>query len=189
MRVAILSSVAADSPLMQTLREDAAKTKALTPAPAVIASTPDRAKVIASFGGISQLRGDPARGREVFRQTCAACHRFKEEGRELGPDLGMVATKPDDWLLTAIFDPNQAVEPRYQAQHATLVDGTDLLGILTGETANNITLRAADGNERAVLRSELREIRPLGRSLMPEGLEAALTPQGAADLTSYLRAK
>lgn len=187
MRVAILSSVPPTSPLMKTLAERPAEKRATSSAPAITASTPDRAKVVESFKAAASAPGDPARGREVFRQICAACHRFKGDGRELGPDLAMVASKPADWLLTAIFDPNQAVEPRYQAQHVTLLDNSSVLGLIASETANNITLRIADGTERAVLRSDLREIRPLGQSLMPEGLETLLTKEDVANLLTYLR--
>lgn len=99
----------------------------------------------------------------------------------------MTTSKPDDWMFTAILDPNQAVEARYQAQHLVLNDGSELLGLIVGETGNNVTLRTADGSERAVLRTEMRSAKPLGRSLMPEGLESVLKPQDMADLLRYLR--
>lgn len=189
MRVAILSSVSTDSPLMAILRDDIGKpsTGRVQQAPTVTATSPDRAKVIGSFADISRLHSNPTKGREVFLQVCSACHRAKGEGREIGPDLGMVSSKPDDWLLTAIFDPNQAVEDRYRAQQVTTTGGSALFGLVAGETANNITLRMADGSERLVLRSEIREIKPLQRSLMPEGFESVLKPQDVADLLSYLR--
>jgi hypothetical protein len=38
-----------------------------------------------------------------------------------------------------------------------------------------------------VARSQLKEIRTTGRSLMPEGLEAGLGPQDLADLLAFLR--
>jgi putative heme-binding domain-containing protein len=63
------------------------------------------------------------------------------------------------------------------------------VGLIAAETGNNITLRSPDGSERAILRSEIRETKPLGRSLMPEGLEGTLKPQDLADLIGYLRAK
>ena len=59
---------------------------------------------------------------------------------------------------------------------------------MIGETGNNITLRTVDGGERAILRSDIQSMKPLGRSLMPEGLEGALKPQDLADLIGYLRA-
>jgi putative heme-binding domain-containing protein len=108
---------------------------------------------------------------------------------EVGPDLAMTADKPLDWLLTAIFDPNAAIEPRYQAQLVKTKAGAALTGILSGETANNLTLRLPGGTEQAVLRDDLAGQEPLGRSLMPEGLEAALKPQDVADVLAWIRAK
>jgi putative heme-binding domain-containing protein len=190
MRVAILSSVPRDSPLMTALREDAPKkSAAATPrAPVFKPSTPDRAKVIATFVGSTSGSGDQAHGAQIYRQLCSACHRFKGEGREVGPDLATIAGKPEEWLLAAVFDPNQAIEARYEAQHVKTKDGTELLGLVVGETANNITLRTAEGTDRAVLRTDIQEIKPLGRSLMPEGVEGALKPQDFADLIKFLRA-
>jgi putative heme-binding domain-containing protein len=190
MRVAILSSAGQESPLMKILREEnEGKRNNPAPAPIVKPADANRAKVIATYAGVPQLRANSAHGREVFRQTCAVCHRFKGDGRELGPDLAMVAAKADDWLLAAIFDPNQAIEARYQAQHVVMKDGSEAVGLIAAETGNNITLRSPDGSERAILRSEIRETKSLGRSLMPEGLEGALKPQDLADLIGYLRAK
>ena len=101
----------------------------------------------------------------------------------------MVSDKPDDWLLTALFDPNAAVEPRYQALVVKLKNGTEISGIVAGETANNLTLRLPGGAEFAVLRADIAEEKPSGRSLMPEGLETVLKPQDVADVIAWLRAK
>ena len=101
----------------------------------------------------------------------------------------MTAAKPNDWLLTAMLDPNAAVEARYMVWVATLKDTTATAGIITAETANNLTLRSADGQEHTILRSDLKEAAPLHRSLMPEGLEAALQPQDVADILAWLRQK
>ena len=187
MRVAIMSS----------LRPEDALFKSLNTAPAAIAkvpelrkpTTPDRAKVIATYASVPKLNGDAARGQQLFKAQCALCHRLKGEGIEVGPDLAMTATKPDDWMLTAIFDPNAAVEPRYAAHLVKLKAGGELTGIIASETANNITLRLPGGTEQAVLRSDFAAVKPLGKSLMPEGIEAALKPQDVADVLAWLRSR
>ena len=187
MRVAILSSVAPTHRFMKLLVERTASKDAAPAAPVVTATTADRAKVVSSYLAKLETPGDAGRGKQVFQQNCAACHRFKNDGREIGPDLAMVSSKPAEWLVTAIFDPNQAVEPRYQAQKATLKDHQMVVGLITGETANNITIRTVDGKEQAVLREDLEDLRPLGQSLMPEGLESVLRFEDFAHLLSYLR--
>jgi putative membrane-bound dehydrogenase-like protein len=186
-KIAAQSSCPPDSELFAKLRSGEPLPKSL--APPVFPALADRAKVIASFAGVAQLNGIAMSGRAAFQNHCSMCHRLKGEGHEVGPDLGMVAGKPIDWLLTAIFDPNQTVEQRYRAQRIVLKSGGELVAIIATETANNITTKTLDGAEHAILRDDIREVIPLGRSLMPEGLESALKPQDIADLVSWLRAK
>jgi putative heme-binding domain-containing protein len=113
----------------------------------------------------------------------------KGEGHEVGPDLGQVGDKPVDWLLTAIFDPSAAVEARYLMHSIKLKNGTELAGIISAETANNIVLRLPGGTDLPVLRADIASDQATTRSLMPEGLETVLKPQDVADVISYLRAK
>ncbi len=94
-----------------------------------------------------------------------------------------------DWLLIAIFDPNAAVEARYQAHTLKLKSGVELSGILSVETGNNIVLRLPGGADYPVFRADIISDKATGRSLMPEGLETVLKPQDAADVIAWLRAK
>ncbi|TXT43744.1 MAG: membrane-bound dehydrogenase, partial [Limisphaerales bacterium] len=186
MRVAILSSVSPASPVFAKLNQPvrpAAVAAFVPPRP----STPDRAKVIAGYAGVAALPGVAARGLEVFKQHCATCHRLKGEGAEVGPDLGMAADKPVDWLLTAIFDPNAAVEDRFRALTVRLKTGGELTGIVSAETANNLVLRLPTGLDLPVLRGDIATQTASGRSLMPEGVETLLKPQDVADLIAHLR--
>jgi putative heme-binding domain-containing protein len=190
MRPAILSSVTPNSPLMEKLNRAANKPVVAAPLPAVAAHpNPARAKVAESYAGVANLRGDAVHGHQVYRTTCIICHKLKGEGNELGPDLSTVADKPVDWLLTAIFDPNAAVEERYQTHHVTTNSGLDVVGLIVAETANNLVVRMPGGVEQTILRSDLKEHTPLGKSLMPDGLEAVLKEQDVADVIAWIRAK
>lgn len=188
MRLAILSSLQPDNPLFAKLNPAVTKS---APANIVLPkpSTPDRAKVIASYAPVAQLKGVASHGRELFQQQCAICHRLKGEGQEVGPDLAMVADKPTDWLLTAIFDPNAAIEDRFKAQTLKLKSGAEMAGLISAETANNVVLKLPGGSEVPVLRSDIASQQPSNRSLMPEGLETVLKPQDVADLLKYLTTK
>ena len=151
------------------------------------ATDPNRRAVLAKFERAKSLSGDPAKGEHLYRQNCAQCHRFQNEGSTLGPDLGSVSEKPGDYLLSAILDPNQAVEARYIGYTATEKDDSEYTGIITSETANSVTLTAASDIKKTILRSELKKLNATGKSLMPEGLENAITPEQMADLLAYLR--
>jgi len=186
-RTAVLSSLRPESALFQALqRTDAMPAKA-APVLGRDPSSPDRAAVVASYGAAEQLVGDSQRGKAQFETLCASCHRMKGIGHEVGPDLAMVRTKPFDWLLIAILDPNGVVEARYRGWAVTLRNGETLEGLVSAETGNNIVLRQSGGVEHAVLRSEIASMEPLKSSLMPGGLETVLPPQGMADLVHWLR--
>ena len=65
-------------------------------------------------------------------------------------------------------------------------DGRELSGIIVAETPTALTLRAPNKADETVLRGELKELTAAGLSLMPEGLEAAFTPQQLADLIAFV---
>jgi putative heme-binding domain-containing protein len=101
----------------------------------------------------------------------------------------MTTTRDTDWLLTAILDPNAAVEARYLGYTAETKSGREFTGIITAETPNNLVMRGADGTEETILRTDLKQLLGSGLSLMPEGMESALKPQDMADLLAFIRAK
>jgi putative heme-binding domain-containing protein len=169
------------------LRNHASASIAQRAAKIFSATDANRREVIAKYETVKSLKGDAANGQALFRQTCAQCHRFQNEGATLGPDLGSVAEKPIDYLLNAILDPNQAVEARYIGYTAVEKDDSEFSGVITSETANSVTLTAANELKKTILRSELKDLKSTGKSLMPEGLETGLPPQALADILAYLR--
>jgi putative heme-binding domain-containing protein len=149
----------------------------------------DRQALLKEYRGVEKLTADPAKGLALFRQNCSPCHRFKEEGHEIGADLNTMAGKPIQTLLTAILDPNQAVEARYVNYAAVTRSDREISGVITAETATSITIRSPGGNEEVILRNDLKELTSSGLSLMPEGFEKALSPQQMADLIAYISAR
>jgi len=90
-------------------------------------------------------------------------------------------------LLKNILDPNAVIEPRFVSYNVLTRDGRSLSGVLQGETSTSLTLVQGGGLRETILRSEIAEIRASGQSLMPEGLEQAMTPQDLADLIAFLK--
>jgi putative heme-binding domain-containing protein len=124
----------------------------------------------------------------LFGTHCALCHRFRGDGIDIGPDLGALVNKSVPVLLTAILDPNQAVEWRYVTYTATTADGRELGGVMVSETPGSFTLRTAGGQDETLLRNAVTRLDSSKLSMMPEGLEHALTPQDMADLIEYILA-
>lgn len=146
-----------------------------------------RQDVIDRYAAALRPQGDAGRGKELFQKHCSVCHRVHDVGHVVGPDLLPYSGKPAQALLIALFDPNQAVEPRYQTYAVSFDDGRTASGLVIDETSAGFTLLAAEAKRVAVLRSEIDELRNTGKSLMPEGFEQRLGVDDVSDLWAYIR--
>ena len=149
--------------------------------------TSKRADVLAKFKPALKLKGDAAKGKAVFAQVCITCHKLDGIGIDLGPDLRSVVQHDAEKLMNSILDPSAIIEPGFMAYNCTLKSGEQLYGVIATETSASLTLMMAGNLTKSVLRSEIASLQSTGTSLMPEGLEAALTPQSLADLIAYLK--
>lgn len=148
--------------------------------------TSNRAALLESHRDVLTTPGDIARGQTHFEKTCAACHKISDSGKGFGPDLGALSDRSPQAMLTAILDPNQAVDPRYLNYLIETKEGETHTGILLSETASAIILGGADGQRRSILRTDIDSMRSGGLSLMPEGLEQSLGIQGIADVIAFI---
>ncbi|MBL9132776.1 MAG: c-type cytochrome, partial [Verrucomicrobiaceae bacterium] len=146
-----------------------------------------RAAVVEKFKPALKLQGDATRGKTVFASVCISCHKLDGVGLELGPDLRSVAQHDAEKLLNSILDPSAIIEPGFMAYHCTLKSGEQLYGVIATETSASLTLKMAGNLTKSILRSDVASLKSTGISLMPEGLEAAMTPQSLADLIAYLK--
>lgn len=147
----------------------------------------ERRKVLERYRAALARKGDPGRGREVFKKNCATCHHVADIGVDVGPDISDTRTKTAEALLGDILDPNQAIDNNYVNYLVTLKSGKSLSGIIAAETASSITLRRAEKQTDVVLRQDIEEIASSGVSLMPEGLEKTITIAEMADLLDFLK--
>ncbi len=164
-------------------RVEAVRTRAAREFGAVPA---DRQTVVETFLPALRLKGDAALGAVLFRERCATCHRFKEEGTVLGPDLASVVANGPEKLLVSILDPNREVAPNFVAWTVESTDGESVTGLWAGENDSGVTLKLAGGQETRIPRAKVARMKPEGRSLMPEGLESGWGSQQMADLLSHL---
>ena len=147
----------------------------------------NRQKVIERYRtAISALTGEPRRGADVFDKNCATCHRHTPR-ENVGPRLGGLTDRSPDALLTRILDPNREVKPNFIAYSLTTRDGSELTGVIVNESATSVTLRRAGGQEDNILRKNIESIASSSLSLMPEGLESAISEQQMADLIQFLQ--
>lgn len=150
-------------------------------------ATVDRQAVITRYEAAVPLHGDVARGAELFRQHCLACHAVQGVGPRVGPDLAAVGSRNRNLLLIDILDPSRNVTPDFASYVAVTRKGRVFSGIIAAETADAVTIRRERGEQDTLLRSEVEELRATGKSIMPEGLEEKLSPAQLADVLEFLR--
>jgi putative membrane-bound dehydrogenase-like protein len=148
---------------------------------------PSRAAIVDSFSPVRELDGDVARGADVFKKRCGACHQLGKLGKQLGADLASLRDRSTGALLTAILDPNRAVEARFLNYVAVTNAGKSYSGMLRTESATSITLASADGKEVTLLRKDLDTLVGSAKSFMPEGLEKDISHQEMADVISFVQ--
>ena len=145
-----------------------------------------RDDVVKAFQSALNLRGDAAKGRQIYTERCLSCHRAEGQGHALGPDLVTVKTTGKEKLLVNILDPNREVPPQFVAYSLETKDNESYTGLVVNETPNSVTLRMAFGQETTVTRANVKKLESGGQSLMPEGLEANLTPEDLANLLEFI---
>ncbi len=130
--------------------------------------------------------GDPFAGVAVFQKLCAQCHKIYGEGQEVGPEITLNGRNDFDQLVSNVFDPSLVIGQGYQATTVATKDGRVLTGLLAEDTPERVVLRVQGGKAETVPRADVEEQTTAPLSLMPEGVEAQLTPQELADLFAYL---
>ncbi|WP_312137986.1 PVC-type heme-binding CxxCH protein [Sphingobacterium sp.] len=126
-------------------------------------------------------------GAAIFQAQCAVCHTYGGKGGQVGPDLSGIKNQPADALLLHILAPNYEVYPQYQSVIVKTKDGSTKSGWVVSETDNGLTLRTATGADEAVLRSNIETLTNSGLSLMPDGMEKAMSKEDMANLIEYLK--
>jgi putative membrane-bound dehydrogenase-like protein len=128
-----------------------------------------------------------ARGRKVFENQCAKCHKFEGKGHDVGPNLDGAA-RDVEYLLVNVLDPNRVVGAPYFTRLVTLKNGRVETGLLAAEDETSITLKAENDALKVIPRKEIEEISVQEKSLMPEGLANNMTVQDFRDLIRYVMA-
>jgi putative heme-binding domain-containing protein len=131
---------------------------------------------------LAKKSGHKTKGKVVFEQNCAKCHRHGSLGANIGPDLTGMAVRPREDLLTDILDPNKSVEGNYRQYQVETKQGQLLTGLMLAETRTAVELLDSEGKKHLVLREDVDRIIATKLSLMPEGFEKV----GEADLVNLL---
>ena len=175
---------AALEPRAAALRERAtALTKTLPPEDARI-----DAVIAARLGAAGSHRADATRGAPLFAMHCAACHRFRDTGGNVGPSLDGIGSRAIQRLVEDILDPSRNVDPAFRLTSVTLKNGETKSGMNFREEAARVLLTdPANGQDVAIARSDIATTTVLATSPMPATFETALSESEFFDLIEFLR--
>ncbi len=127
-------------------------------------------------------------GRELFlgKAACATCHQLRGEGMKVGPDLSNLIHRDYASVLKDLVEPSAAINPDAVGYVVVLKDGDAITGTRLSETAEELQLAQPGGAVAKLKKIEIIETKPMTVSLMPAGLDKALTAKELRDLMTYL---
>jgi putative membrane-bound dehydrogenase-like protein len=141
-----------------------------------------------ALAAVLKEKGNVALGEQIFtKATCVACHTVRETEAQKGPYLGNIAQtykRPD--LAQNILDPNKTIAQGFASEMITLKDGTQQMGFITLEGANEVKLRNIASQEFTFKTADIKERQKLPMSMMPPMLMANFTVKEFASLLDYL---
>jgi putative membrane-bound dehydrogenase-like protein len=141
-----------------------------------------------ALAAVLKEKGNVALGEQIFtKATCVACHTVKETEAQKGPYLGNIAQtykRPD--LAQNILDPNKTIAQGFASEMITLKDGTQQMGFITLEGANEVKLRNIAAQEFTFKTADIKDRQKLPMSMMPPGLMMNFTVKEFASLLDYL---
>ena len=141
-------------------------------------------------GELLKMKGDAANGGKVFfipTVGCANCHQVKGQGVDFGPNLTEIGSKlGKDALYESILEPSAGISFGFEAWQLQLKSGDEAYGLIVSETAEELALKAVGGIVTRYKKSDVSKREQMKLSIMPAGLQQAMTTQELVDLVEYL---
>jgi putative heme-binding domain-containing protein len=137
-----------------------------------------------------RMTGNARRGAELFASAevaCINCHQVNGVGIDFGPKLSEAGAKlAKEALYEAILNPSAGISFGYEAWQIQLKDGEEAIGLIVSETNDELAVKAQTGVVTRYAKSQIARRDKMNLSIMPAGLQQAMTPQDLVDLVEYL---
>jgi len=136
----------------------------------------------------TDVKGNWLHGRRLFfgAATCSTCHTIRGEGIFFGPDLSNLIFRDRESVMNDIAQPSSTINPDHTGSVIKLADASDVNGLVKTLTDEKVIVRLPGGIEQERARKDVRSIEPMKKSLMPEGLAAAMSKEQLDDLMTFL---
>jgi putative membrane-bound dehydrogenase-like protein len=158
----------------------------------VIAKNPTPADPLAMAERIAAVKAalpnaKPEDGHVLTESICLNCHALGGKGVGFAPPLDGSSSRDLDGLLTAIVDPNAAMENVFRTFRIVTKDGGTIEGFYQGETREAITLLLMGGVPQVIPIKNIERAGYIeGQSMMPD-ITGSMTPEQVASIAAYLR--
>ncbi len=153
-----------------------------------IPAADDRLKALVTklTAAANASEADPAAGAEVFKKTCAACHRINDVGGKVGPQLDGVGHRGIERLLEDVLDPNRNVDAAFRATVIETKSGLVITGLKLRDEGTTVILGNSEGKEVRVGQDDIDESRLSNLSPMPSNLAEQLKEPELRALLAFL---
>jgi len=140
-----------------------------------------------SIAAITKIRGNPISGESLFNTNCSSCHRVKNRGMDVGPNLTQIKNKfQREALLDAIVNPNAGIVFGYEAWLVTTKSGDSFYGFLVADGTQAVVIKDLSGAKHTIPTTTIASRQKQTNSLMPEPSSLGLTEQNLSDISEYL---
>ena len=130
--------------------------------------------------------GDATKGKLIFSQRCAVCHKLFDEGNVIGPDLTGYERGNVDFWLHNILTPSLEIREGFGAYIVELKSGQVLTGMMSAQDAKSITLRDVANQLTQVKQTDIKTQTASPMSLMPPALLTGLSDAEVRDFFAYV---
>jgi putative membrane-bound dehydrogenase-like protein len=133
------------------------------------------------------MKGNAAKGKEVFSMYCSVCHQVNGAGMDFGPKLSEIGDKlPKEAQYSAIFEPSAGIGFGYEGFEVTFKDGSTVAGIVSSKTETDLMMKFPGGSTQEYKMSNVKSMKQMKDSMMPAGLQDAMTTDELVNLIEYL---
>ncbi len=144
-------------------------------------------KKLPGMNELLTMNGDVSKGLSVFKNNCSTCHQVNGEGMDFGPKLSEIGSKlPKEGQYLAILHPDAGISFGYEGWEVKFKDGSSTTGIVSSKTETDLQMKFPGGVVQNYKMADVVSMKELDSSMMPSGLQEAMSTQEIVDLVDYL---
>ncbi|MDP2413568.1 c-type cytochrome [Daejeonella sp.] len=155
-----------------------------------LSSSSEKNEALAKYSKLIKTgSGDIENGRVLYLANCGYCHRLFNEGGSIGPDLTGYERSNVNYFLLNIIDPNADIREGYGLHRIITTDGRTIEGKIAASNGDTHTIQTQAGNEIILSLKQIKEMKALPVSIMPERILDRLKDQEVKDIFAYIMKK